>query len=132
MPAPTSDSASNPPLYSQRSVRFFSLLFSAVAGGVLTAGNLQAVGRPEQGRKVIWASVVYTAAMAVLVSFLPASSPYGAYAAGIGLAGGYGLNTYADSFIPNKQDYPARSIWRPLLLCLLVFGSLLALLIYAL
>ncbi|WP_147320868.1 hypothetical protein [Hymenobacter lapidiphilus] len=132
MPVPASDSASTLPLYSQRSVRLFSLVFTTIAGSALTASNLRAIGRPEQARKVIWASVVYMGLMGVLVSFLPNTSAYGAYAAGIGLAGGYGLNTYADSFILNKQDHPARSIWRPLLLCLLVFVPLLGLLVYVL
>lgn len=131
-PKPNPVPSANPPLYSQRIIRLFSLAFSAIAGSFLTAGNLRAVGRAAEARKVQWASVMYTLLMAVLVSFLPSSSPYGAYAAGIGLAGGYGLNAYADTFIPNKRDFPNRSVWRPLGICLLIFAPLVALLIYAL
>ena len=125
-------SATHPALYSQRSVRLFSLLFSAVAGGVLTARKLRAVGRPEEARKALWSSVAYTLLLLTLLYFVPDPSAYGAYAAGIGLAGGYGLNSYADKFILNKRTFPARSVWRPLLVCLLVFAPLLGLLIYAL
>ncbi|SDX37699.1 hypothetical protein [Hymenobacter psychrophilus] len=132
MPPSVSATTTNPPLYSQRIIRLFSLAFSAVAGGVLTASNLRAVGRPEEARKALWASVAYTVVMAVLISLVPDSSAYGAYAVGTGLAGGYGLNSYADKFIPNKRDFPARSVWRPLAICLLISAPVVASLIYAL
>ena len=131
MPAPTAPTA-NPPLYSQRSVRLFSLLFTAVAGGALTAHNLRAVGRPDAARKALWGSVAGVVVMMVLLAFLPDSSNNGAYSVGIGLASGYGLNGYADRFIATPRDFPAKSIWRPLLVCLLLFVPIIALLIYAL
>ncbi len=131
MPAPAVPTT-NPPLYSQRSVRLFSLLFTAIAGGVFTAHNLRAVGQPDAARKALWGSVASVVAMIVLLALLPYSPNTGAYTVGVGLAAGYGLNGYADRFIPTPRDYPTKSIWRALIICLLIFVPLLALLIYAL
>ncbi|WP_019948913.1 hypothetical protein [Hymenobacter aerophilus] len=131
MPKPASTSAPLPALYSQRNIRLFSLVFTAITGGVLTAQNLRAVGRPGEAQKALWGSVAYTVVLMGLLYFLPDDSALGAYAVGIGLAGGYGLNSYADKFIGNKRAFPARSVWRPLLVCLLIFAPLIGLLIYA-
>ena len=131
MPAPVT-STTNPPLYSQRSVRLFSLLFTAIAGGLFTAHNLRAVGQPEAARKALWGSVAVVVLMAVVLALLPYSPNTGAYTVGVGLAAGYGLNGYADRFIANPREFPAKSIWRPLGICLLLFVPVVALLFYAL
>ncbi|WP_126546848.1 hypothetical protein [Hymenobacter amundsenii] len=131
MPLPAASATANPPLYSQRSVRLFSLLFTAIAGGVFTAHNLRTVGQPDAARKALWGSVAVVALMAIVLALLPYSPNTGAYTVGVGLASAYGLNGYADRFIANPRDFPTKSIWRPLAICLLVFVPIVALLIYA-
>jgi hypothetical protein len=123
---------SSPPLYSARAIRGFSLVFSAVAGGVLLAQNLKTVGRPAAARMALWGSIGYTVLALVLVSFLPARVGGGSLGLMIGLVGSYGLNAYFAQVVPDKDTFPAKRIGKPLLICGLVFLPILLLVLYPL
>lgn len=118
------------PLYSVRAVRVFSVLFSAVAGGVLTAQNLKDVGQPAAARTALWGSIGYTAAVLVLAFLLPASSGGAGIGFVVGYAGALGLEAYFKKYVENREEFPAKRIGKPLLICLLVFVPLVALVIY--
>ncbi|WP_303311897.1 hypothetical protein [Hymenobacter sp. BT730] len=121
----------NPPLYSAQAIRIFSILFSAIVGGVLTAQNFKAVGRFDAARKALWGSIIYTVLVLIAVSYLPErasnSSTIGVVT---GLIGGLALTAYSDKVIPQKETFPKKKIWKPLLICLLIFIPLIGLIIY--
>lgn len=119
-------------LYSARAIRAFSMLFSAIAGGVMTAQNLKDVGQPEAARKAFWGSVGYTAAMTWLMTYVPISSTSGVFPIVVGYVGAMGLEAYAKKFMENRNEFPAKSIVKPLLICLAITAPLIAALFYSL
>ena len=124
--------AASLPLYSARASRAFSMLFSAIAGGLMTAQNLKDVGQPEAARKALWGSIGYTVAMTWLMTYVPTSSTSGVFPIVVGYVGAMGLEAYAKKFIENRNEFPAKSIVKPLLICLAVAVPLVALLFYSL
>ncbi|WP_210517727.1 hypothetical protein [Hymenobacter terricola] len=120
------------PLYSARAIRAFSMLFSAIAGGVMTAQNLKDVGQPDAARKALWGSIAYTVAMAWLMTYVPPTSTVGIFPIVVGYVGAMGLENYSKKFIENRSVFPAKSIVKPLLICLAIFVPLIALVFYSL
>lgn len=121
------------PLYSVGAVRIFSILFSTVAGGALVAQNLRDVGQPAAARIALWSSLAYTALVMTLAFWLP----NGGSGTWIGVATGYlgalGLEAYFRKMVPDgREGHPVKSVARPLLICVLIFGTFFGLLIYAL
>jgi hypothetical protein len=122
----------NPTLYSDRAIRGFSIIFSAVAGGVLLAQNFRDIGRPDAARKALWGSIGSMALVLLIMSFLPDEmSSIPGLGIGIGFAGSYVLLAYADKIMGDRSAYPAKKIGKPLLICLLIFTPLIALMVYA-
>jgi hypothetical protein len=119
-------------LYSARAIRAFSMPFSAIVGGILTAQNLKDVGQPEAARKALWASIAYTVAMAWLLTYVPINSTSGVFPIVLGYVGAMGLEIYAKKFIEHRDRFPAKSIVKPLVVCLCIFAPLVAGLIYLL
>lgn len=126
--------APNPtPLYSKRAIRGFSMLFSAIAGGAMMAQNLRDVGQASAARMALWGSVGYTVLLLWLTSYLPDRLGGGtALPIIIGYAGALGLESYFSRFAPNRDDYPAKSIRKPLLICLAITIPFIILIIYLL
>ncbi|MGY3089453.1 hypothetical protein ACVWYF_002501 [Hymenobacter sp. UYAg731] len=124
--------AASLPLYSARAVRAFSMLFSAIAGGVMTAQNLKDVGQPEAARKALWGGIGYTVAMTWLMTYVPTSSTSSVFPIVVGYLGSMGLEAYAKKFIANRDELPAKSIVKPLLICLAITVPILALIFYSL
>ena len=108
------------------------MLFSAIAGGMLTAQNLKDVDQPEAARKALWGSIGYTLAMTWLLTYVPTSSTSGVFPVVLGYVGSMGLEMYAKKFIENRDGFPAKSIVKPLLICLVITVPLIALLFYSL
>ena len=108
------------------------MLFSAIAGGVMTAQNLKDVGQPEAARKALWGSIAYTIGMTWLLMYVPASSTVGIFPIVVGYVGAMGLEAHAKKFIANRDEFPAKSIVKPLLICLAITVPLLALIFYSL
>ena len=124
--------ASTLPLYSARGIRALSMLFTAIAGGVMTAQNLKDVGQPEAARRALWGSIGYTVAMFWLMTYVPTSSTIGVFPIVVGYVGAMGLEAYAKKFIENRNEFPAKSIVKPLLICLAVTVPPLAFIFYSL
>ena len=120
------------PLYSVRAVRAFSMLFSAIAGGVMTAQNLKDVGQPEAARKALWGSIAYTVAMTWLLMYVPTTSSAGIFPIVVGYVGAMGLEAYAKQFMANRSEFPAKSIVKPLVICLAITVPLIAFIFYSL
>ena len=120
------------PLYSARAIRIFSMLFSAIAGGAMTAQNLKDVGQPAAARKALWGSIGYTIVVLVLASLLPEKLSGSWLPIVIGYAGAMGLEAYFKKFIRNWSEFPAKGIGKALLICLAVFIPIIALVLYSL
>ncbi|MBF9141197.1 hypothetical protein [Hymenobacter properus] len=118
------------PLYSARAIRGFSMLFSAIAGGFLTAQNLRDVGQSEAARKALWGSIGYTLLLLWLTSYLPNRVGGTWLPLVIGYAGAMGLEAYSKKFVPNWIDFPTKSIKKPLLICLAITLPLIAAIVY--
>jgi predicted membrane-bound spermidine synthase len=97
------------------------MLFTAIAGGVMTAQNLKDVGQPEAARKALWGSIGYTVAMIWLMTYVPPSSTIGVFPIVVGYVGAMGLEAYAKKFIEHRNAFPAKSIVKPLVICLCIF-----------
>ena len=124
--------AATPALYTSRAIRGFSIVFSAIAGGILLAQNFRDVGHPEAARTALWGSIGYTVLMVWLTSFLPDRMGGSSIGLIIGMVGGLGLNAYFEKTLPNKDEFPTKRIVKPLLICLAIFIPLIALMVYAL
>ena len=122
--------AANPALYSSRAIRGFSIVFSAIAGGILLAQNFRDVGQPKAARTALLGGIGYTVLMVWLTSFLP-DRMGSSIGLAIGLAGGLGLSAYFEKNLPNKDEFPTKRIMKPLLICLAIFIPLIALMVYA-
>ena len=120
-----------PPLYSARVVRAFSMLFSAVAGGLLMAQNLRDVDQPDAARMALWGSIGYTVVLLGLSTLLPDKLSGVWLPLVVGYAGAMGLEAYFAKFVPSREGFPAKSIKKPLIICLAIFIPLTALVIYA-
>lgn len=121
-----------PPLYSKRAVLGFSVLFTAIAGGLMMAQNLRDEGQPAAARTALWGSVGYTVLLLWLTSFLPDKVGGTWLPLLVGYVGAMGLENYAGRFLSNRDSHPAKSIRNPLLICLVIFIPLIAAFIYLL
>ncbi|WP_125932516.1 hypothetical protein [Hymenobacter glacialis] len=108
------------------------MLFSAIAGGAMTAQNLKGVGQPAAARKALWGSIGYTVVVLVLVSFLPEKLSGSWLPIIIGYAGAMGLEAYFKKFTSNWSEFPKKGIGKALLICLAISVPLIALVIYSL
>ena len=98
----------------------------------MTAQNLKDVGQPEAARKALWGSIGYTVAMTWLMTYVPTSSTIGVFPIVVGYVGAMGLEAYAKKFIANRDEFPAKSIAKPLIICLAITVPILALVFYSL
>ncbi|GAA4045796.1 hypothetical protein GCM10022409_34860 [Hymenobacter glaciei] len=96
----------------------------------MLAQNFRHVGQPKAARVSLWGGIGYTVLMVWLTSFLPARMGGNSIGLIIGLVGGYGLNAYFEQNLPNKDAFPAKSIRKPLLICLLIALPIAAFIVY--
>ena len=99
---------------------------------MLTAQNLKDVGQPEAARKALWAGIGYTLATTWLLTYVPINSTSGVFPIVIGYVGAMGLEAYSKKFIAQRDQFPAKSIVKPLVICLCIFVPLIAGLIHLL
>lgn len=103
-------------LYSRQAILAFSILFSVLAGGILTAINAKKMG----SKKGAWISVLYS--ILYIFVFLLILSPFKTntgitfFVNGIG---GLGLsNIIWGKYIGKETQYKPKAIWIPLIVCL--------------
>ena len=119
-------------LYSAGGIKLLSLLFTTIAGGVMTSQNLKDANQHKEARIALWGSIGYTVVMIFLTAQLPKSpaSPWLSWP--IGLIGGLFLEAYFRRFVPTWNSIPAKSNFKPFCICLLITGVLLACVFYPL
>lgn len=102
------------------------MLFSALAGGILTFYSLRAAGQPAGGRRALLASVAYIVAVVALFAVLPLHGGGSGVSVALGYAGGYVLNElFLKKYLPDEAAYPRKSWVKPLLIWVAVLGSFL-------
>jgi hypothetical protein len=106
------------------------MLFSAIAGGFLMAQNPRDVDQPEAARKALWGKIGYTLLLLWLTSYLPTRGSGIWLPLVVGYAGALGLEAYFKKFVPNRTDFPVKSIKKPLLICLAITLPLIAVVVY--
>jgi len=114
----------NPPkpaIYSPRVVSVFSMLFSGLAGGVLTHSSLKAVGQPAEAQRALKASFIFFAVLLFISFVLPLRNAGTGLSIGLGYGWGYYMNEFfLKKCVPDEASYPRKSWLKPLLICLAV------------
>ena len=70
--------------------------------------------------------------MTWLLTYVPTTSTSGIFPVVLGYVGAMGLETYAKKFIESRDELPAKSIVKPLVICLVITVPLTAIVIYGL
>ena len=114
-------SAPKPAIYSPRVVLVFSILFSGLAGGILTHSSLNAIGQPLQARSALKASLIFICVVLFVGWVLPLRSAGTGLSIGLGYGWGYYMNEfYLKKCLPDEASYPRKNWVVPLVICLAV------------
>lgn len=114
-----------PEFYTQRAIWGFSVFFSVICGAILLASN-------TDDKKAKWTvisfGILFTIAAIFLLDFLSRNT-------GLTLAvnggGSYLLTSlFWNKYLGRDTQYRTKAIWKPLIICLLIFIPLVALIIY--
>jgi hypothetical protein len=115
-PTPT-----KPAIYSPRVVLTFSVLFSGLAGGILTYYSLQAAGERVGAQRALRVSIMFIVVLIGLAMVLPLRSAGRGLSLGLGYGWGYFLNEFfLKKYLPDESTYPRKSWVKPLLIWLAV------------
>jgi hypothetical protein len=119
----------NAPIYSRNAIRIFAIFFSAIFGGVLLMQNLKDMEKPREARIALFSSIGITILVVILSSLLrQTSSSLGII---LNVLGASVLSDYIfKKYIPNEDEHPKKTVWKPLIIGLLIFVPLLAFSIY--
>ena len=113
-----------PAIYSPRVVLTFSVLFSGLAGGILTFYSLRAAGQPAGAQRALRASIIFIAGLLILSFLLPLRSSGTGLSVGLGYGWGYYMNEfYLKKYVADEASYPRKSWVKPLLIWLAVLAG---------
>jgi hypothetical protein len=108
-----------PAIYSPQALIGFSVVFSALAGGVLAYHSLRDAGQPAAARHALWTSIGFLA-FAILLGQMVPRIPGMAFV--LGYASGLWLSHYLKKYVPDEAKYPRKKVVKPALFCLLATG----------
>jgi hypothetical protein len=111
-----------PAIYSPQALLGFSVVFSALAGGVLAYHSLRDAGQPAAARHALWISIGFVG-FAILLGQVVPRIPGMAFV--LGYASGLWLSHYLKKRVPDEASYPRKKIVKPLAICLLLTGVVL-------
>jgi hypothetical protein len=119
-----------PAIYSRNAVRGFAIFFSAIFGGVLLMQNLNGIGKPQEGRTALGISILITICQVAIGALVGQRATSTGII--ISILGASVLSEFVyKKYIPNEVEYSKRSIWKPLIVGLIIFIPLIAFIIYA-
>jgi hypothetical protein len=118
---PIEPDPTKPAIYSPRVILTFSVLFSGLAGGILTYYSLSAAGQPVGAQRALRLSIMFVVLVAGLSMLLPLRSAGTGLSLGLGYGWGYFLNEfYFKKYLPDEASYPRKGWVKPLLIWLAV------------
>lgn len=119
-----------PPIYSKGAIYGFSIFFSSIFGGVLLMQNLRDVGNHKEGNKILLLSGLYTILCIVILGTFPSKSS--TFPLIFNIVGGLILSEYFyRQYFPDSNDYPKKTIWKALLISILISLPLVFFAIYS-
>lgn len=119
-----------PKIYSKYTILGFSILMSALFGGILLYQNLMDVKKKKEAYTVLGISVLMTIATILIVN-IP-ENPKSSLAYICGIAGGSLLSHYfVPKYFPDEDQYPKKAVWKPLIIAVIIIVIFIALLVYA-
>lgn len=118
-----------PKLYSSKVILGFSIFLSTLFGGVLLYQNLKDLGKKKEANIILTFSILFTILSIVAVN-IP-ENPKSSFAYLCGLIGG-GILSYffVPKYIPNESNYAKKSIWKPLIIGVMIVTFFVLLMIY--
>ena len=120
-----------PKLYSARAIRLFSVVFTTVFGGVLLYQNLKDLGNRAAAGRVLMLSIGYTLLEMAILWNIPVQRT-SSLTIGLNLIGGYALaNYFLPKYIPDAENYPTKTVWKPLIISILITLPFLLALFYS-
>jgi len=126
--------ATPPPLlYSKNAIRGFSVFFCTVFGGVLLMQNFRAIGNKRAANMVLLFSIAYTLGTFVLSTALANVLPNKVFTPALLcniIGGGILADYFFNRYIPADVPFEKKSIWKALLISLLIMLPFLLAVIY--
>jgi uncharacterized membrane protein len=110
-----------PELYSRRVIYTFSILFSVFCGGILLASNLKTVEKRKARIPVILFSIGYTLLIIFILNLIPGYNS--GFTIVFNILGSVVLHNYFwNKYIGEDLHYRPKPIWKPLIICIIIFG----------
>lgn len=108
-----------PKIYSKNAILGFSIFMSVVFGGVLLFLNLIAIKKKKEAYFVLGMSILLAVLSILMINVL--ETPNGSLAYIFGLIGGGILSFYfVPKYFPNEDQYPKKSLWKPIITALII------------
>lgn len=124
--AETDEAEDVPQLYTPSAILGFSIFFSLLFGGLLLATNIRQIGNRRGSWAVIGFSILFMFIEVVAMYQLKRSSTM---SLAFNLVGAFILNYYFwPKYVGVQRAYEAKSIWRPLVISILIVLPLIILL----
>ncbi|MEO9966343.1 MAG: hypothetical protein ABJF11_11175 [Reichenbachiella sp.] len=115
-------------LYSKTAIRGFSFFFSTIFGGVLLYSNLRALDKTDKANSVLLFSVIYAVVTIYFLTTFENAPSYLTYI--VNIIGAMILTEYFHkNYIGDEVVAEKKSIWKPLIISLLITSVLVGIVI---
>lgn len=108
-----------PKIYSKNAILGFSIFMSVIFGGVLLFLNLIAIKKKKEAYFVLGTSILLAVLSILMINVL--ETPNSSLAYIFGLIGVGILSFYfVPKYFPNEDQYPKKSLWKPIITALII------------
>jgi hypothetical protein len=119
-----------PKIYSKQAIFGFCIVFTSIFGGVLLMQNLRDIGKKKEANLVLLLSILYTALVAIAANTIAVNNSSVTWV--LNAVGGAVLSEYFyKKYFPADSDYPKKTIWKPLIISLIIVVPFILAAIYA-
>jgi hypothetical protein len=108
-----------PKIYSSRAIWGFSIIFSSIFGGVLLMQNLKDTGRKKEGNLILLYSIIFTILTIYIVNLPEKPISNGAFLCNM-VGGGILSYYFQKKYFPNEESYEKKTIWKPLIISIVI------------
>jgi len=124
------EAETKPAIYSKRVIYVFSVLFSAIFGGVLLMKNLRSIGEKKVANLILLGSIAYTILIIIIGNSINGNkSSFGILSC---LVGGAILSEYFfKKYFPDADSYEKKPFWIPLIIGIAIVAFIVLCTIYA-